>query len=809
MEILLQDIRFSIRMLLKKPGFTVIAVIALALGIGANSAIFSVINAVLLRPLPYKAPEQLVWIWETNPTSDIKQEPASPPNFADWKSQNQSFDSMTAYATSTPILAGGGEPERIPGVAVTEGFFSVLGVDAMLGRTFLPEEDKQGNHRVAILSHALWQRRFGADPNIVDQTITLNGNPYVVVGVMPPAFQTVRTADGLSAQIWTPLPLNYAQAARRGDFLSVIARLKPSVSIEQARSEMASITHGLEEQYPQTNTGWGVTIIPLHEKFVGDVRPALVILLGAVCFLLLIACANVANLLLARAATRQKEISLRTALGASRGRIVRQLLTESMLLAVIGGALGLLLAFWGIKVLIALSPENIPRLNEVGLDARVLGFTFAVSVLTGVVFGLLPALQASKPNLNESLKEGGRSSAGGIRSGRLRNLLAVAEVALALVLLVGAGLLVKSFMRLQQVNPGFNPERVLTMELLLPSSKYKEGAQVTGFYNQLLTMIQSLPGVESAGAVSTLPLAGTGSIIAFDIEGRPQRQPSDNTPDAEYRVISADYFRTMGIPLKRGRLFTEQDVPEAPRALIISETMARQHWPNEDPIGKRINTGDPQTTPWRTVVGIVGDIKNQGLETEPYAQMYAPYTQYPQQSLALVVRTASDPVGFASTIRSQVWEIDRDLPLYKIRTMEQILSASIARPRFNMFLIVIFAAVALVLASVGIYGVISYSVTQRTHEIGVRMALGAQRGDVLRLIVGQGMALALAGVSVGLLASFALTRVMSSLLYGVSATDPITFAAISILLTGVALLACFIPAHRATKVDPMIALRYE
>jgi putative ABC transport system permease protein len=810
MNTLLQDVRFSLRMLLKKPGFTFVVVFALALGIGANTAIFSVVNTILLRPLPYKNSDQLIWLRETNPSADIKEETLSPPNYLDWKTQSQSFEDMGAFAsTRITLTSGNGEPERINAAYVADGFFSVLGAETQIGRTFMPEEDKPGNNRVIILSYGLFERRFGSDLNLIGNAITINGNPYIVVGVMPKSFISPKPDDRRPPEAWSPLAADYNKENRRGDYLSVIARLKPDVTVEQARAEMATITARLEQQYPDTNSGWSAIVMPLHERFVGDVRPALMILLGAVCFLLLIACANVANLLLARSTARQKEIAIRTALGARRGRIIQQLLTESVMLSLTGGALGLLFAFWGVGVLTSLSPGSIPRVSEIGVDSRVLVFTLGVSLLTGIIFGLLPALQASNPNLNETLKEGGRSSAEGTRGGRLRNILAAAEVALALVLLIGAGLMARSFLRLQDVNPGFDAQRVLTVGLFLPGTKYKEGPQVVAFYKELLSKAESLPGVVSAGAIDTLPLDVGGNVLGFAIEGRPPQQPGDDTPDAEHRVVSEDYFRTMGIPLLRGRLFEGQDGPNAPQAIVINETMANRYFPGEDPLGKRINLGDPQDTPWLTIVGIVRDTRHEALSEEPYSQMYAVHTQAPRRSLALVVRTSGDPMSLVSAIRSRIADMDRDLPLSNMRTMDQILSESILRPRFNMLLITIFAVVAMVLASVGIYGVISYSVSQRTHEIGVRIALGAQPRDIFRIVVGQGLKLAITGVGAGLVVAFALTRVMVSLLYGVEATDPLTFAAISAVLTSIVIMASYIPARRATKVDPMISLRYE
>ena len=810
MNSLLQDARFSLRMLWKKPGFTLVVMLALALGIGANTAIFSVVNTVLLRPLPYKNSEQLIWLQEKNQSADISEETLSPPNYLDWKTQSESFEDMGAFAsTRFTLTSGAGEPERINAAFVADGFFSVLKAEPRLGRTFTPEEDKPGNGRVIILSSALFERRFGSDPSIIGNSITINGSPYTVVGVMPKDFMSPKPDDRRPPEAWAPLAVDYSQANRRGDYLNVVARLKPGTTVEQARAEMVAITQRLEQQYPNTNTGWSPIVMPLHERFVGNVRPALMVLLGAVCFLLLIACANVANLLLARSTARQKEIAIRSALGARRGRIIQQLLTESVMLGVTGGALGLLFAFWGIGVLTSLSPGRIPRVGEIDVDARVLLFTLGVSLLTGIVFGLLPALQASNPNLNETLKEGGRSSLEGRSGGRLRSVLAVTEVALALVLLIGAGLMARSFLRLQDVNPGFDAHRVLTLGLFLPTTKYKDGPAIVAFYNELLSKAESLPGVVSAGAIDTLPLDVGGNVLGFVIENRLPQTPGDNTADAEHRVVSREYFGTMGIPLLRGRLFEGQDGPDAPRAIVINQTMANRYFPGEDPLGKRINLGNPQSSPWLTIVGIVSDTRHEGLSSEPYSQMYAIHTQTPRRALNLVLRSSGDPMSLVSAIRSRVAEVDSDLPLSNVRTMEQILSESILRPRFNMTLITIFAVVAMMLASVGVYGVISYSVSQRTHEIGVRIALGAHSRDIFKMVVGQGLKLALVGVGAGVIAAFALTRLMAGLLYGVEATDPLTFVGISAGLTAIVIIASYVPALRATKVDPMISLRYE
>src|SRR4051812_31896918 len=811
METILKDIRYAFRQLIKHPAFSLIAIFALALGIGANTAIFSVVNAVLLQPLPYRAPNELVWLWGTNPLNDIPKESASYPDFNDWRQQAQSFQTMAGFAKSSPILTGdGGEPERLPGAVVLGDFFTVLGVEPALGRKFLPDENEQGKNRVVILSHNLWQRRFGGDPKVVGQQISVNGNPNTIVGVLPAGFQDPIPNARKPVELWIPLTVSDdMRNSRRGDFLYVVARLKAGVSLEQARAEMKGIAGRLEKQYPDTNTAWSVIVEQLHETLTGDIRPALLLLLGAVAFLLLIACANVANLLLARASSRQRGIAVRAALGASLRRVVRQLLTENIFLSLGGGALGLLFAVWGIHALLALSPGNIPRLETVGISHQVLWFTIALSLLTGLIFGLAPALTASRPNLNDTLKEGGRSAAESSGGRRLRNAMAVAEIALSLVLLVGAGLLVRSFIRLQDVKPGFNPGHLLAVDLSLPAAKYGEPQQVQ-FFDQLLASVSQQPGVQAASIASDLPLGGNADFLAFSVEGR-LLAPTDRTPDAEARVISPDYFRTLQIPLRSGRLLNERDVTGAPDAAVINETLARKYFPGEDPLGKRVTFGDPQAkdVQWFTVVGVVGDVHGTRLNTEPYAQIYTSYRQTPRRAFSLIVRTAGEPTAMLKTVREQIWSLDRQQPLYNVRTVDQVMAQSIARPRFNMLLITILAGVALVLAAVGIYGVISYSVSQRVHEIGVRMALGATAGDVLRLVVGQGMLLAGLGLGLGLLAAFGLTRIMASLLFNVTATDPVTYFGLAFLLGLIALLACYIPARRATKVNPVTALRAE
>jgi len=809
MRTLWQDLRYGARMLLKNPGFTVVAVITLALGIGANAAIFSVVNATLLRPLPFDDSDRLIMIRETK-LPQFPEFSVSPGNFLDWKKQNTVFERLVAMQDASFNLIGVSDPERLRGMRVTDGFFAMLGARPHMGRDFLPEEDQPGRANVVILSHGLWQRRFGADPNIVNRAITFSGGSYTVVGVMPASF---RFGDG-GAEFWTPMAFTAEQAQQHGShYVSAIGRLKPGVALAQARSEMSMIADRLAKQYPDNNTGWNVRLTPLLEYTVSSVKPALLVLLGAVAFVLLIACVNVANLLLARSAAREKEIAIRVSLGAGRWRIARQLLTESALLALAGGTVGLTLAKWGKDLLLALAPEDLPRLSDVALDGRALAFTAALSLLTGLGFGLFPALQASNirgirgSNLNETLKDAGRGSTDDGRRRLIRGSLVVLEVALALVLLVGAGLLIKSFLRLRSVDPGFNPAGALTAQIPLSQRKYPEDSQRVAFYTQLIEKVAALPGVQAAGAAMVTPLSGNDFVLGFMIEGRPP-YPAGGEPDTNYYSVTPGYFKAMGIPLLRGRLFTDRDTKDAPRVIIINETMAKRFFPGEDPIGKRLHvTMGPVL--YREIVGIVGDVKHYSLDQEAKAQTYEPYAQQPFSGMTLVARTSGDPAGLSSAIRGEVLKIDKELPISNVKTLEQYLSTSIAQQRFSVLLLGIFAAVAMALACVGIYGVLSYSVTQRRREIGVRMALGAARRDVLRLVVGHAMLLTLIGVAIGLGAAFALTRVMSTLLFGVSATDPMTFGLIALLLIAVALLAALVPARRATKVDPMVALRCE
>jgi putative ABC transport system permease protein len=802
MKTLMQDLRYGLRMQLKSPGFTALAIIALALGIGANTAIFSVVNAVLLRPLPYANSERLMMIRETA-LPKFPEFSVSPGNFVDWQKQNTVFERMVAYRSQAYILVGDGEPERLRAVRLTAGAFEMLGAKPIFGRDFLAEEDQEGKGNVIILSHGFWQRRYGGKPEIVGQTLTLSGQPYAVVGIMPASFQFPdRTTD-----FWAPMAFTARDAQAHGaHFLNAIGTLKPGVSVDQARSEMATIAARLAQQYPDSNSGWSTKVVPLQEYQVTQIKPALLVLLVAVALVLLIACANVANLLLVRTAGRQKEIAIRTALGAGRWRIARQLLTESVILALLGGAAGLALAYGGLKLLLTLAPDDFSQIRDVGLDPRALGFTLILTVLTGVLFGLAPALQASRPDLNETLKDGGRGTSEGGSRRRLRSVLVVVEIAMALTLLIGAGLLIKSFFRLQQVNPGFNSENVLVLGIGLPQAKYRDDAQRVTFFNQLTERISSLPGVVAAGVTQSLPIAGD-YVLGFVIQGRPPFKRGEE-PSTNYYAVSPGYFKAMGIPLLRGRLFNERDVRDATRVVVINESMAKRYFQDEDPIGKRIHvTQGPET--FREIVGIVGDTKQYGLDTTAPLQTYEPHMQQAFSGMTLVVKTVGEPTALSNAVRNEVWAIDKDQPVTNIRTMKQIVASSIGYQRFAMLLLGIFAAVAMILSAVGIYGVISYSVAQRTHEIGIRMALGASALDVLKLVVGQGMLLAGIGVAIGIGAALVGGRLMSTLLFGVSAHDPLIFAGVALLLSSVAVTASYLPARRATRVDPLIALRYE
>ena len=809
METLLKDISYGIRTLIKSPGFTAVAILALTLGIGANTAIFSVVNSVLLRPLPYSDPGRLMQLWEASEKRGRSEVPASYPNFADWRDQNHVFEHVAAYSDWSFNLTGAGEPERIRSAIVSPTFFAVLGIKPIRGRVFLSGEDERGKDLVAVISESLWQRRFNSDPNIVGRLLNLDDKSFTVVGVIARGVQTPLLPDEI--ELWAPVSHGFALTNRYGHYLSVIARLKPDATQQQAQADMNTIAGRLEQQYPESNKGRGVRVVPLTEQVVGNLRTSLFVMLGAVVFVLLIASANVANMLLARAAGRQKEIAIRTALGAGRWRIVRQLLTESMLLALISGTLGLLVALWGIGLLVALSPADLPRIKEVTIDFRVLGFTLAVSLLTGILFGLLPAFQASRFNLNERLKAGSRSATSGVSRQRLRSFLVVAEVALSLVLLVGAGLLIRSFLRLQSVNPGFNAANILTMQLDLNGPNYKKGAQIIAFHDQLLERIKRLPGVQYASTRSFVPIANDAAFafLRFNVEGR---QPDvSEGPVAFYNATSPEYFQTMTIPLLKGRGFSDRDTRGSQNVAIVNQTLARRYVGNEEEaIGKRITLEDhPKEEDWITIVGVVGDTKPRELRSEPVAELYMPFDQQPEPGMSLMIRYQSSSAGIAAAVRNEVLTLDKNQPVYAIRTLDSVLSESVAAPRFRTLLLAVFAGVALILAGVGIYGVISYAVSQRTHEIGIRMALGARAADVLQLVVTGGMRLALIGVAIGLAGAFALTRLMTTLLFGVTPTDAVTFVGIPAILLVVALLACYLPARRATKVDPLVALRYE
>ncbi|HKY27255.1 MAG TPA: ABC transporter permease [Pyrinomonadaceae bacterium] len=801
MEILYKDIRYAIRSLLRKPGFVAIAVITLGLGIGANTAMFTVVNAVLLRPLSFPEPEQLVRLDGVNPRHGITGSNMSIPDILDWQKQSQSFESITGYLGGGVLLTSGDETERVRAAGVSDDFFRMFRTNAMLGRVIGPDDTPEGREPVVVLSHGLWQRRFGSDPNIIGTKVMMSGESTTIVGVMPPGFDYPAQSEA-----WAPFALDPKDQPRDNRFVNVTARLKPGVTIDQAQAELNIISQRLAQSYTETNTDWGVKLTNLRDSLVDNLRTSLFILLGAVALVLLIACANVANLLLARAAFRQKEIAVRTALGASRLRIVRQLLTESLLLSIVSGIIGLLLSIWLTRLLIAINPPNSPRFDEIGFDTNVFLFTLAVTILTAFLFGLAPALQLSRPAMNETLKEGGRQ--GSFARNRTGSVLMVTEIAFSFMLLVGAGLLIKSFVRLSEIDPGFNPDNVLTMRMTLPSGKYQQGEPRAQIYNQILESVKSTPGVESAGATLSLPLRGDTYQVGRSVirEGRPET-PSEST-NAMFVAVTPDYFRTLQIPLKSGRLFADTDNFQSPKVIIINERMARELWPGENVIGRNIKVWRDEKFP-REIVGVVGDVKP-SLDEESPTQMYVPYAQDGTWgSLSLAVRTNGEPTALSGAVRNAVRSVEKGVPLYNLKTMDDVVATSAAPRRTPMLLFTAFAGVAMLLAMLGIYGITTYYVTQRTHEIGIRMALGAQLRDVLRLVLSRGMLLAVVGVGVGLVGAFLLTRYLTTMLFGVQPIDPLTFAAVSVVLIAVALIACYIPARRATKVDPVIALRYE
>ncbi|HXN74656.1 MAG TPA: ABC transporter permease [Candidatus Acidoferrales bacterium] len=808
MGTLLQDLRYGARMLRKSPGFTIVAVLTLALGIGANTAIFSVVNGVLLRPLPFRDPSRLVLIAEKSPFPVIS---TSYQNYQDWRDQSHSFESMEATRASSITLTGAGEPERLNVRMATAGLFPMLGINAQLGRTFLPEEDRAGGAPVALLSYGLWQRRFGGSQDIIGKTVNLDLQPYTVVGILPSGFQILQPAD-----VFLPfMPWAKTLPDDRNWHPGIIplARLKQGISKEQARGEMIGITKRLEQQYPDYNTGTSADVVGLQDQIVQNSRPALLLLLGAVSFVLLIACANVANLLLARAASRGREVAIRTAMGAGRGRVIRQLLTESVLLSLMGGLLGVLIAWVALGLLLKIAAGSVPQGAPIGLDPWVLAFTAIVSLITGLLFGIVPALRTAKLDLREALNEGSRGSTAGPGQHLLRGVLVAMEIALAMLLLVGSGLLLRSFSRLQEVPPGFQPDHLLVADIPLSPTAYAKPQDRYQFFDRLVERAKALPGVRSAAAASFLPVSGGGSIIHFNITGHPPKSPHEFVA-AGYRTITPNYLETLGVPLLQGRFFDRGDNDKSPAVVIINATMARTFFPNENPLGKRLQLGalPDQEVPTMEIVGVVGDVRS-GLDTDPQAEMYLPYRQadllLPVFQLSVVMRTAGDPTLQTTALRSALAEIDPNQPLVKVRTMEENMATTVAQPRFRAWLIGILAMLALVLAAVGVYGVMSYTVTQRTSEIGIRVTLGAQPQDVFRLVVGEGLRLAFFGVAVGLIAALALTRLLHSFLFGISAYDPLTFIGVSVLLTLVAIVASYIPARRATRVDPMIALRYE
>ena len=802
MESTWQDLRHSFRMMRKNPGFAIVAVVVLSLGIGANTAIFSVVSSVLLRPLPFPEPERIVMVFENNLAKGWDDFMVSPPNFIDWREQNHVFESVAAFRTGPLNLAGGLEPERVLGARISQNLFELLRAKVFLGRTFSTEEDLPGGDRVIIISYGLWQRRFGGDPSLIDQPIWVNGRSSMVVGVMPQGFQFPSRAEA-----WVPMAFNADDLRSRGaHFISVVARLRPGVSPQVAQADVDNITAGLQERYPRSNAGWGAKVTPLLEVTVGKIRPALMILLGAVVLVLLIACANVSNLLLARATARRKEIGVRTALGATRRRLIRQLLTESLVLSLVSGLLGLVLAFWGVKLIVSISPESIPRSDQIAIDGRVLGVSMLVSVLAGIVFGTFPALQTSKLDLSDTLKETARSSSGGRGARIARNLLVVLEVSVSFALLVSAGLLIRSFLRVFDVDPGFRSENLVTMQMSLPQAKYPKAAQQTAFLDQVLDRIKSLPGMDAAAATSTLPFVGD-YINSFTIDGPSTLAPNE-LASATYYSVTPEYFDAMGIPLVKGRYFNQHDAESAARVVIISETLAQRYFQKDDPVGRQIRINDGAKIA-REIIGVVGDVKQHGLESATTSQLYEPYAQAPLSSFTLTLRTSSNPENLAPVIRSQIYAADPEQAVANLKTLNQIVSDSVASRRLTMFLLTVFAAIAVTLAAVGLYGVLAYSVTHRAHEIGIRIALGAEPGDVSRAVIGQALALSSVGGLIGLAGALAFAHLLSNLLFGVGASDPATYVAIMVMLYAVVFCASYFPARRATRVDPVIVLRNE
>ncbi len=818
MDDLVQDLRYTLRTLLKSPAFTAVAVLTLALGIGANTAVFSVINTVLLRPLPYEDPDRLALIW-TNFGPDLPQNWVSGPELVEMRELNTTFEDIGVVVPTTVSVTEDGEPEQVGAAGVSGNFFSVLKVGAAVGRSFVPDDDMSGAAPVVMLSDGFWRRRFGADPGVLGRTIFADGRSYTVVGVLPPGFRLFHPdlQFPTNVDLWVPIvPVfgaDYTQWSRGSHGLRAFGRLMPGVSLERAQGDMNSVAAQMQELSPDYYDfeGWGITTISLHADLVEDVKPALLVLLGAVAFVLLIACANVANLQLTRAAAREREIAVRTAVGASRVRLIRQFITESVVLSVIGGAVGLLGAFGLVRSLVVLAPETLPRRADIGIDGGVLAFTLAIAVLTGVLFGLAPVFHSLKESLVEALKEGGKGAGSGLRTGRVRSGLVVTEVALALVLLIGAGLMIRSFRLLQASDPGFDAENVITLRVSLPQSKYSQPAEVAQFFDELIARTEALPGVTSAGTISHLPLSGayaSGTTVVNQSEAQPEDEWAF---EAERRWVSPDYFRTMGVEFVSGRPFTELDNADSRLVAIVDEEFVKRFWPNENPIGKMVAINrDADGEPiWRDVVGVVRHSKHYNLQTVGREQAYYPYKQIPVNTMFLAARTLADPAASAAAIRNEVWTIDPDQPVSQVRTMRELVNSSVSQPRFNLLLFGAFGAIAMLLAAVGIYGVIAYSVSQRSHEIGVRMALGAAAGSVLSLVLRQGLTVAGIGLGIGLLAATGLSRLLSGMLYAVSPVDPITYVAVAIALAAVAAAACSIPALRASRLDPVEVLRRE
>ncbi len=812
MQTFFRDLRYSVRMLGKSPAFTAVAVISIALGIGANTTVFSVINAVLLKSVPYKDPHSLVLVWgdTRTETSLRKHNQVSATDVADIRAQSSVFEDVATYSGWYPIMTGDSEAERVSAIQVGDGFFKIMKGKPLLGRVFTPEEQQDGKDLVVVLGHGLWQRRFGSDPNIVGKNVYLNSRPYNVIGVMDADFRplppSLVTPEG---QFYRPVAESYDDAARSERHLRAIARLKPGVTVEQARAEVGAIAQRLEEQHPETNKNQGAHVVSITDEITGSIRPTILMVFGAVIFVLLVACANVANLLLARSTVRHKEITIRTAIGAARSQLIRQLLTESMLLALLGGGLGLLLAFWGTDLVAAAGSKINPMFNDIRVDMRVLGFTFGISMITGLIFGLAPALQISKPNLVESLKEGGRGSGPSSSRNRLRSVLVVSEIAMTLILLVCAGLLIRTVARLRNVDTGFNARNILTMTLGLPAVKYPKPDNYIAFNKQVTERIAALPGVKAAGTTSVLPLSDNFDGRGLVVEDQPKPRGEEITVDLY--VTTPGYLRAMEISTLKGRAMGEEDIADSSKIALINKTMAAQLWPNQDPLGKRIKFpgSEKNPQPWRTVIGVVSDVAQYALDKKPPMQIYLPHAQFPTSFNSIVVKTEGEPTSMINQVRREILAVDKDQAVFNVTTLDQLRGESILIRRFFMLLLLVFAGLALVLAAVGIYGVMSYVASQRTHEIGIRMALGAQASDVLKLLIGSGMVLALIGVVAGLAGAFALTRVMAGLLFGVSTTDAVTFVTVSTGLIVIALLACYIPARRAAKVDPLVALRYE